>query len=432
MKILRNIILIMTVLFVATSLAFAGNMRETINKKYVDEKAGNVSPLTTKGDIFTYDTDSARLPVGSDGQVLLADSSEATGLKFGDVSEVDTLDTVTGRGATTANAITVGNTTIGAGAAGVDYALTFDGEDNDGVITWKEDEDQFDMACDLKVNGTINGTTAVQVNGANVLTAEVDGSVSNEINTITADDVGTTSGLAITLAGAGINATTRSGDTITVTGTEVDGSTTNEINTITADDAGTTAGLDITLAGAGINVTTRAGNTVTITGTEADTLDTVTSRGASTSNLLELTNVSVSTNIEVTGTITDANDKLLAISTKSISFTITKPLSLDEADTLPVWVNRTGKTFNITAIYSNSDTDDTAFTLKECTDLHNFSSLTTIEAITIDQNGTDVYYKDITSGIDHTVIEATHLIVFDNDAADDPNYINCTLEGYYN
>jgi len=46
-----------------------------------------------------------------------------------------------------------GNVVIGLGAAGVDYTLTFDGETNDGVITWMEDEDQFTMACDLSVSG---------------------------------------------------------------------------------------------------------------------------------------------------------------------------------------------------------------------------------------------------------------------------------------
>lgn len=45
-----------------------------------------------------------------------------------------------------------GNVTIGAGAAGVDYTLTFDGEDNDGVITWLEDEDAFDMSCGFSLN----------------------------------------------------------------------------------------------------------------------------------------------------------------------------------------------------------------------------------------------------------------------------------------
>ena len=33
--------------------------------------------------------------------------------------------------------------TIGDGTAGTDITLTFDGEDNNGVLTWMEDEDLF-------------------------------------------------------------------------------------------------------------------------------------------------------------------------------------------------------------------------------------------------------------------------------------------------
>jgi hypothetical protein len=51
------------------------------NKKYVDDNAGS-SPLTTKGDLYTYSTLDARLPVGTDGHILTADSSETTGLKW--------------------------------------------------------------------------------------------------------------------------------------------------------------------------------------------------------------------------------------------------------------------------------------------------------------------------------------------------------------
>lgn len=43
-------------------------------------------PLTTKGDIMVYDTAAARLPVGEDGQVLVADSGEDTGLRWEDPS----------------------------------------------------------------------------------------------------------------------------------------------------------------------------------------------------------------------------------------------------------------------------------------------------------------------------------------------------------
>ncbi len=43
---------------------------------------GTVSPLTTKGDLYTYDTNNTRLPVGLNGQALVANSATATGLEW--------------------------------------------------------------------------------------------------------------------------------------------------------------------------------------------------------------------------------------------------------------------------------------------------------------------------------------------------------------
>jgi hypothetical protein len=42
----------------------------------------NASPLTTKGDLFGHSTVDARIPVGTDGQVLTADSTQALGVKY--------------------------------------------------------------------------------------------------------------------------------------------------------------------------------------------------------------------------------------------------------------------------------------------------------------------------------------------------------------
>lgn len=43
---------------------------------------GSTSPLTTKGDLYGYDTADARVPVGSNGQVLTANSSDAQGVDW--------------------------------------------------------------------------------------------------------------------------------------------------------------------------------------------------------------------------------------------------------------------------------------------------------------------------------------------------------------
>jgi hypothetical protein len=46
---------------------------------------GSPYPITTKGDLWTYSTVQARLPVGANGTILTADSAETTGIKWSNV-----------------------------------------------------------------------------------------------------------------------------------------------------------------------------------------------------------------------------------------------------------------------------------------------------------------------------------------------------------
>lgn len=55
---------------------------------------GTTSPLTTKGDIYVFSTTNTRLPVGADGFVLSADSTQITGLKWIAVTGTGTVTNV--------------------------------------------------------------------------------------------------------------------------------------------------------------------------------------------------------------------------------------------------------------------------------------------------------------------------------------------------
>lgn len=64
--------------------------------------ATGASPLTTKGDIFAYSTTNGRFPVGADGTILQADSSQTFGVKWATLAGGGN---VTGPVSSTANAI---------------------------------------------------------------------------------------------------------------------------------------------------------------------------------------------------------------------------------------------------------------------------------------------------------------------------------------
>lgn len=62
---------------------------------------GALSPLTTKGDLLGHSTVNARLAVGTNGQVLTADSAQTLGIKWADVSGTGTVTSVDVSGGTT-------------------------------------------------------------------------------------------------------------------------------------------------------------------------------------------------------------------------------------------------------------------------------------------------------------------------------------------
>lgn len=139
-------------------------------------------PLTTKGDLYTYDSDVARLAKGPDGYVLMSDSAETVGLKWapagsGDMAratyDIDTDDKVN----TTENitADTSADITIKMGDNGGTNNVDF--QDSDGVTVATIDSDgNLDVANDGGQTGNFV-RLAGEIENSSILGVDVSGNI---------------------------------------------------------------------------------------------------------------------------------------------------------------------------------------------------------------------------------------------------------------
>ncbi len=196
----------------------------------INATGGGASPLTTKGDIYTYSTLDTRLPVGTNGQVLSADSTAATGLKWITASGTGTVTSV----ASADGSITVTNPTTTADLAVVKAPILTTGRtiSTTGDVTYTSGS--FNGSANVTGTATIATSAVTLAKMADVATATVfyrktGGTGAPEVQT-----------LATLKTDLGLTGTNSGDQTITLT-SDVTGSGTGSFATTIANNAVTNA-----------------------------------------------------------------------------------------------------------------------------------------------------------------------------------------------
>ena len=180
--------------------------------------------------------------------------------------------------------------TLGSGTAGTDIVITFDGESNDGVLTWNEDLDYFEFSDDLLIASTEKiqfGTTANYINSG--ATNHLDLVAGAEIH-LTATD--------INIDGAvDVSGNLSVGGNLDVTGSfDMSDANITNIGSIALDTI-TNDGTDITLDSSGDIILDAGGANITIKDDGTSILDI-----ANASSDVELTVSTADKNFKIKGT----------------------------------------------------------------------------------------------------------------------------------
>ena len=127
---------------------------------------GLTSPLTTKGDIWVYGTGDTRLPVGTDGHTLVADSAQTTGLKWAAAGG--------GTWTSAASGSLSGSSLAVTGLSGKKYIILIQSASHNGAPGYTNyilrfNNDSASNYVAVGQNGTQSGIFSDSINGSRVL-----------------------------------------------------------------------------------------------------------------------------------------------------------------------------------------------------------------------------------------------------------------------